>query len=489
MKDKDLFRKWKMKALSLGVIILVVGLVILVNYVFEGMEDKYAWTLDLSGNQQFSISQETKDVVKALEEDVHIYTLYSESTASTQRQLMEEILKRYEALGHVTVENLDMMANPALVSRFRNENTQLSVNSIIVANGDESKFRVIHQSELYDYEMDYQNQSYTKFDFVGEQAVTSAILYVTSAKTPAVYFLQGHGEMALSSLRYVADGLRARNFEPRELHLSDADAPLEKDAVVMVIAPTKDLSQMEYEQLKGFLEQGGKLYYASNYVSGALENFDLLLSLYGLEVDKGLLLEDAGYVEYYYRNQLYLMPDILGEAASDRLDVMAGFEAGDYVVLPQSQAVRTTQMRDVGVEYANVLTTSPKAYIKNQLTQTSQLAREAQDESGTFNVAVAMVKTHADGSDTRIFAVGNALFLLDNNMFSAYDNGKLLYSPIAWLMGEDSPVQVPGKSMGSYRLNLPGNTLYQALCILVMGVIPGIVLVIGLIVWRRRRHL
>ena len=489
MRENERFKKLRYGAGSIALTVVVVLVVMLVNYVFGEAEDRFAWTLDLSVNRQFSISAETRSVVEALEEDVHIYTLYSESTSSAQRQMMEEILKRYEAIGHVKTQNLDMLANPASVSRFRTEDTQLSANSIIVANADESKFRVIPQTELYDYEIDYQTQAYTKYDFVGEQAVTAAIIYVTSQDTPVVYFLQGHDEMPLSKLRHVTDALRARNYEPRELHLSNVEEEWSEGDVVIALAPSQDLSEIEYEHMKAFLADGGRLYYASNYVSGALPNFDLLLSLYGLEVDKGLLVEDAGYVEYYYRNQLYLMPNIKLNPEETEMNVGAGFERGDYVVLPQSQAIRTTEMREMGVQYESMLTTSPKAYIKSELNQSSTLEREEKDECGTFSLAVAMQKNDESGKDTRIFVAGNALFMMDSSLFTAYDNDELLFSPLSWLGGGSASVQVPAKSMGSYVLRMPNNTVYHVLTAAVIGVIPAVILIGGMIVWRRRRHL
>ena len=417
MRENERFKKIRYGVWSIVLTIAVILVVMLVNYVFGEAEDRFAWTLDLSVNRQFSISDETRSVVEALQEDVHIYTLYSESSSSAQRQMMEEILKHYEAIGHVKTENLDMLANPASVSRFRTEDTQLA------------------------------------------------------------------------QLHHVTDALRARNYEPRELHLSNTDAVVREGDVVVAVAPSQDLSETEYESLKAFLAEGGRLYYASNYVSGALPYFDMLLSLYGLEVDKGLLVEDVGYVEYYYRNQLYLMPDIHLEPEEAQMNAAAGFERGDYVVLPQSQAIRTTEMRDMGVLYESVLTTSPKAYIKSELTQSTTLEREEKDESGTFHMAVAMQQSRDSGMDTRIFVVGNALFLMDSSLFTAYDNDELLFSPLSWLVGAGTSIQVPARNMGSYVIRMPSNTVYHALTILVIGVIPAVILISGMIVWRRRRHL
>ena len=47
-----------------------------------------------------------------------------------------------------------------------------------------------------------------------------------------------------------------------------------------------------------------------------------------------------------------------------------------------------------------------------------------QDESGTFDLAIAMQQSRDDGSNTRMFVIGNALFLMDSSLFTAYDNAE-----------------------------------------------------------------
>ena len=102
-----------------------------------------------------------------------------------------------------------------------------------------------------------------------------------------IYFLQGHDELPLSQLHHVTDALRARNYEPRELHLSNTDAVVREGDVVVAVAPSQDLSETEYESLKlSFRRRTAGCTMPPNYVSGALPYFDMLLSLYGLEVDK-----------------------------------------------------------------------------------------------------------------------------------------------------------------------------------------------------------
>lgn len=485
-------------SLSIVMTVIVIVLVMLVNYVFGLAESNFAWTIDLSYNQKFSISDATREVVQGLDEEVKIYTLLQENSTSSLNTMLEEMLNRYKALSNnISVQNLDIVANPTAAAKFQTDGNALSVNSIVVSNADETKFRVISSSDLYDYEYSYDyttgQYSYSKYDFVGEQAVTSAILYVTSDDTPIVYLLQGHGEVSYDSMTHVTDVLTAQNYEPMELNLTDSSVTLEAGDVVMVVAPTKDLTDAEYEILKNFLENGGRMYYSSQYgIGGDLPNFEALLGLYGLTVDDGLLVEDVSSSGRYYRQQLVLMPEIaLTDEEGEQLDITKGFNSSSYVVLPECQAIRTPEMKQSGIVYTDVLTTSDKAYIKSNITENTTIDKQETDESGKFSVAVAMDKPDYENVEntTRIFVVGNAYFLASESYLNYYDNSTLLISPMEWLVNRDTSVYVPSKSMGTYVMSIPDNTTYQILTVTVIIVIPVVILLAGFIIWRRRRHL
>lgn len=484
-------------SLSIVLTVVVILLVMALNWVFGMVEESFAWSVDLSPNQKFSISDQTKEVVQGLDQDIKIYTLLQENSTTTLATMIDEMLTRYKALGHIQVENLDIVANPTAASRFQTDDNSLTVNSIVVTNADESKFRVISSADMYDREYGYDSNyqmTLTKNDFVGERAVTAAILYVTSEDTPVVYLLQGHGEVPYENMAHVTEALTAQNYEPRSLELSDSSVELNPGDVVMVVAPTKDLTDAEYEILKGFMEKGGRLYYSTQYgiTAEALPNFAALLNLYGLSIDEGLVVEDVSASGRYYRQQLTLMPNIaLTDENGNEIAITKGFNSSSYLVLPQSQAVRTPEMKQSGIVYTNVLTTSDKAYIKSNVTESTTIDRQANDETGTFAIAVAADKPNYDDESltSRVFVVGNAYFLASESYFTAYDNGTLMLSPMEWLVNRDTTVYVPAKSLGSYTMSIPDNTTYQILTVTVIVAIPVIILLVGFIVWRRRRHL
>ena len=84
------------------------------------------------------------------------------------------------------------------------------------------------------------------------------------------------------------------------------------------------------------------------------------------------------------------MPEIaLTDEEGEQLDITKGFNSSSYVVLPKCQAIRTPEMKQSGIVYTDVLTTSDKAYIKSNITENTTIDKQETDESGKFSVAVA----------------------------------------------------------------------------------------------------
>ena len=471
---------------SIALTLAVIALVFALNRIMTGVEEKFALKLDLSRNGRFSITEDTRKMLSSLEETVHIYTLFQENVQSDLRTIVTEMLTRYAAGGNVTVKNLDIVANPASAARFRTEGTELSTNSVIVASGDDRRFRVIPGARLFEYEVDPVTQEFTRYDFVGEQAVNTAIYQVTGTEGTRIYLLQGHGEAGKDQMRSALAALEEQNFSVSELFLSQSTPEAGNGNVLLVIEPKRDLSEEEFGLLNAFLENGGSLYYACSYGSRGLERFDALLSGFCLAADPGLLIENVGSTGYYYRNQLYLMPDIrMDDGENSPFD--RSFDETDYVVLPQSRSVRRVGIRPAGLQMWDLLMTSPYSYVKSELNADEGLQQSKKDEMGSFSVAAAAEYEKKNGR-ARVFVIGNALFLTNDAMFEAYSNDKLLLSPVNWLVGREGKSHAAGRSMGADRLMIPDNRVYQLLCVALIGVLPLTCVVSGLLVWRKRRR-
>ena len=91
-------------SLSIVLTVVVILLVMALNWVFGMVEESFAWSVDLSPNQKFSISDQTKEVVQGLDQDIKIYTLLQENSTTTLSTMIDEMLTRY-ILGTADLDN------------------------------------------------------------------------------------------------------------------------------------------------------------------------------------------------------------------------------------------------------------------------------------------------------------------------------------------------------------------------------------------------
>ena len=177
-KKKSLFSSKKLRhgGFSVLMIVAVIVITVLLNVVVSTLDSMWGLSYDLSSNKLYTISAQTKKVVSAIDEDVHIYALMQSGSESTT---VENLLENYRKLApdHIDITVVDPVQNPTFANQFTQEN--LSVNSVIVTNGDGSRYRIIDQYDMYEFGYSSNYQPYVK-SFIGEQKLTNAISFVTA---------------------------------------------------------------------------------------------------------------------------------------------------------------------------------------------------------------------------------------------------------------------------------------------------------------------
>ena len=165
--------------------VFVIAIAAVAVVVAESLPSTYT-AIDISRDQTTSISDETRDYLADLDEDVEIYLIAEEGA---QDEYLELLLDDYAAASErVKVEQVDPTLHPTFTDQYTSD--EVADGSLIVVCGDES--RVVTSSELYS--INYATYSY---EFAGESAITGAITALTSEDLPHVYLLSGHGEASL----------------------------------------------------------------------------------------------------------------------------------------------------------------------------------------------------------------------------------------------------------------------------------------------------
>lgn len=119
---------------STGMIIAMVAVTVVVNLFVA--ELPATWTsIDVTSTKIYSITDDTKDYLKGLDEDVTIYVLVSDASKDTK---LDETLQRYESLSdHIKVSYINPAANPTFAAQYTD--SSVTSNSMIVVSSARSR--------------------------------------------------------------------------------------------------------------------------------------------------------------------------------------------------------------------------------------------------------------------------------------------------------------------------------------------------------------
>ena len=453
--------------------VIFVVIIVVVNLIVDAFPSTYT-ELDVSDQQLFSIGDQTKDFLKELDKDVTIYQI---AQSGSEDEVVSKLLQKYEeASDYIKVEKKDPVVNPKFTSEYTDE--EVSSNSLIVVCEDRSK--VVDYNNIYESSIDYNTYSYTTSGFDGEGQITSAISYVTSDNLPVLYTLDGHGEKSLDST--LQEDIEKANIEIKSLNLLTEESVPEDADCLMINSPSTDISEEERDAIIEYLENGGKAMIFSDYTEGSMDNFDAVLENYGVERVDGIVIEgDAQH--YAMQMPYYLLPDVSSaEAVSD-------FSSQGYFVLaPYAQGIRQLDnVRDT-LTIESLLTTSDDAYSKTDL-NTETLEKTDEDIDGPFDIGVSITEEVDDDKTTQIVYYSTAN-LMDSqiNQMVAGGNEQMITESLNWMCSTDetSTISIPSKSLEvSYLTVTAYDAAYWKIC--VMGLIPGVFLVVGFVVWLKRR--
>ena len=453
--------------------VIFIAVVIVINMIVSTIPSKYS-EIDISSQKLYSIGDETKKMLKDLEKDVTIYQI---AQSGSEDENISNLLKKYEDESkHIKVEQKDPVVNPKFVSQYTSDD--LSANSLIVVCGDRNK--VIDYNNMYETSMDYQTYSSQTTGFDGEGQITSAIGYVTSENLPALYTVEGHGEKDMDSS--IKEDIEKANMDIKSLNLlTEGSVPDDADCL-FIDSPSTDFSSDEKDAIIEYLENGGKAIIFSDYTTEDMPNFDAILENYGVQRVDGVVFEGDNQ-HYAMQMPYYLVPTINSTDASSETA-----SAGYYVLAPYAQGIK--QLDDVRdtVKIESILTTSDQAYSKTDL-NSNTIEKEDGDVEGPFDLGVSITESLDDDKETQIvyYSTSNLMDSQTNQMVSG-GNEKLIMESLKWMTDteESASVSIPSKSLEvSYLTITDYDAAFWKIC--TIALIPGIFLVIGFVVWIKRR--
>ncbi|MDR0399535.1 MAG: GldG family protein [Treponema sp.] len=485
-------RNLRYGVVSVCITVVVIAVIVLFNVVLTALFERYPLDIDLTEDRIFEISNQTKDFLAALDQDVNIYVLNTESsfvTGSPAEYFIQanEVISRYaQYSSRVRLEYVDLIRNPDFPSRF--PDIDPSLNDIVIASGNRS--RKLSPRDLFNIQTSYYGSFISSSK--AEQAVTSALLGVTSRKSSLAAVIGGHGEINVDAFT----GLLQMNvWEVATVNTLTEPIPPEASLVILA-APERDLSSEELEAIDSFLEGGNNrifFYLASlgqpsqpdRPGESALPNLDAFLAEWGLAVDPGIVFEtDNGRIigdSPYLSFADFVEDDSPNPAA----------QKGLYPVLPQSQPLRLV-FDAQRYRKTRVLVRSPSSagirpadapldWSPRPQDLRVDIPLLAQSSSTRNNVAGDIVSAHVLVCGS--VAAWNPSILGNVNIA----NSSYFLDLVGRLAGREDRIYIEDKTLGFANLNITAAQLI-VLTLIFIVLVPLAVLVAGIVVWLRRRH-
>lgn len=450
---------------------VVIVLVLIVNLIVSEFDLK----IDLSSEGFYTLTDETVDYVKNMEDDVTIYYLVE---AGNEMAMIKRIVEKFDSLSNrITLQQKDPIQYPGFVAEYVGEDIQVQMNSFIVVNNNTKQAKYVDYNDMLVKEFSQQTYQLNTVGVDVEGKLISAIQYVTSKNIPTIYYTLGHEEYEVGQL--FKDTVDRMNMAINPLQTYTIQQIPEDCDVLIINAPKRDFSDAETEMIKQYMVSGGNAVIVMDYEAQELDNINSLINYYGIKMERGIISEaDSNhYVPLYPR---YIVPKILEHDITDGL-----YNSNRFVVTPASSGLTIIDNIRSSLTVSPLMETSEQAYSKINV-NSETLLKEEGDVDGPFYVGIISTDTF-DGATSNLVVYTSAMIFHDN-MLSEFSNFNLMVNTIGNLAGEVETISVRPRYLYPKPLNITQKSMVFWATVTIV-VLPLIILATGsIIVVRRRRR-
>jgi len=480
-KDRGVDKRARsLRFFSIGSVLVLAAILIVGNLFFESVfGEKLTW--DFSSTKVNSISDVSKGILSKMDKDVEIVGLFElTQDAKTTYSDFVPLLADYAANsnGHITVRYVDPVKYPSIMTELDPNNTiKPAAGSFVVKCGDRVKVIVPFNCYTYDSYY-YQNGSYVPTSNNVEYNFTGAIAYVTSDVVTKAYFTTNHNEADHVQLNTLLSNNEMETADITTIGLAAIPADC---ALLIIDDPLEDISTTDIPLLTDYLDNGGKLIVIAGYEQAGLTfpNLNEVLHTMNLSLSDSRISEN---------NMAY------------RLEATTGYMS--YADIPAGTLVAEAYPKSIVLADARAVTVfdSPASYISTEplITSSSSAVLEANGDpaqtgpSGIQNIAMYSVNS-GGMAPSKAVVIGTTYLTSDDYIaqYSLNNQNVVFFSSLAQnLVGDTSTVQVEVRQIPNYALtSAPAADMQGVWSVILIAVIPMTFIVIGIVVYKKRRNM
>ena len=495
-KEKKPFNwnKFKRGGMATALSVVFIAIVVALNLLVSALTDRFpSLDIDLTAQKVNSLSDQALEIAKNVDREVTIYLIGTQEgyeqnqiySSYVQRGMqysqVSSLVKRLvEANPLISMEYVDPDTNPEFISQY--ESDSLATGKVLVES--DLRHTVLTVNDLFIINQETGSTINSKVD----SALAGALELVNMDTVPVMSIITGHGEMlSTSNMAAFVDNMEQNNFQVGEVDILTQEIP-ENTQVLMIATPTTDFSTEEIDKIRAYLDDETRDQQVTLLVSaypsqGELPNLAAFLEEWGVQVGTGVVAEtDSNYAAYDARGVLVTAsPLVLTSNTYSRL--LSYYSAPITLTFEENNGISTTPL----------WTTQDSAYVITADMTEEDAANPETGEQVVASLSSKDVEVNGETYARNVVVFGSSDLFTDNFMgTSAFEDSTYMNDLLLDLTDTDASavVTVEEEEVETMQLDVSASTgTVSLLGILFTGGIPVVILLVGLGIYLKRRHL
>lgn len=445
-------------------LVLIVGVMLAVAAInYFAAQSEAEW--DLTHDQLYSLQEQSRDVLKALDRDVRVVGIFQAN--DSRRARLQELVDLYRK--HSTRISLEFL-NPVSITPAQAKAYSLSTSEHrIVVIGEDGR-----QAKIKD---------------AREEDLTNALIRIVKRPQRKIYFLFGHREGAFDDekskmgFQRASQDLLDEGYVVERVSLANREN-VPKDCNVLIIAGPRDrFLPNESQAILAWLKRGGRVFLM---LEPGIENgLEEVLRPFGVEVADNLIIDPSP------------ASRALGFSRGDA-PIVNRFEQHPITNPIQGRTVLFYWVRSVSpriglarIEASTLIQTSETSWGETSYADNNQPELDEADVPGPVPIAVAVtmnttVHSNKVNDQARFVVIGDSSFA-SNNFYNEGVNADLFTNTVNWLAGDESRIAIRPRRRGASRIPLTEQQ-HAGIVFFSVNLLPLLIVGMGLSVWAIRRR-
>jgi hypothetical protein len=466
----------------------VSALVVMINYLGARYYLAFPWSTETRNE----LSPQTHNILNSLTNEINVVIYYDHNNVLCDR--IKGLLDDYCRIStKIHVKKVDYLVDAGDAEKIKDSYSDFmgpGEDTNVVIFSSSFGTNVVRGEELGQFEIapdvteDKKNQFRNRLiNFDGEEKFTSAIFRLTNPKPVRAYFLED------LKADHLLNGKRPQDYQQFKtlLEINNIDVTnlpsvggtngIPGDCKLLVIAGPGILTHSEIDNIQRYLDQGGHLFVLFNYSSKNINTgLEPLLTKWGITVGRDIVHDLKYHTDEGGGN------DVVVNSFNKQHPVVTHLrDLSLELVLPRAVGTNSTNQGSDTPAAQELAWTSANAATNDSLVAIGKpLPLMAAVEKGE-------IKGIMDQGTTRILVVGDSYFL-DNQMIAAARNRAFAGYAVNWLVGQTQMLQGLGPhTIHEYRIMATDEEV-QTIRWIFLAAMPGAILMLGGLVWLRRRR-